>query len=168
MPVVEETRTPEQLNAVRGLIRAFVAWHRETHVSDLELIDRYFDEDQFETELRGLPGKYAPPAGGLLWCSCDGTPAGCVTMCDLGDGACEMKRMFVRPDFRRLGVGLALAENIIASARRVGFRRMQLDTSIRQIQAMALYERFGFRRTEPNRNLPRDLRDWLVFFELPL
>jgi GNAT superfamily N-acetyltransferase len=89
-------------------------------------------------------------------------------MCDLGGGACEMKRMFVKPDFWRLGVGSALAPSIIAGARQAGFRKMRLDTSIRQVQAMALYERMGFRSTEPDRDLPRDIRDWLVFFELLL
>ena len=106
--------------------------------------------------------------GSLLIAGVDGTPAGCVAMCDLGDGACEMKRMFVKPRFQRLGVGLALAQNIISDARRAGFRRMRLDTSIRQVQAMALYERMGFRPTEPNHDLPQDLRSWLIFLELQL
>ena len=81
-----QAQTAEHLEAARALFRDFVAWHRATHVEDIELIERYFDEAAFEDELRGLPGTYAPPAGSLLVALVGGSPAGCVALRDLGGG----------------------------------------------------------------------------------
>ena len=102
-----------QLDAVRGLMRAFIAWHRERHTQDRHLIDAYFDAAAFERELATLPGEYSPPSGRLLLATVDDGPAGCVALHQLGDGCCEMKRMFVYPRFRGQGVGLGLAHRII-------------------------------------------------------
>ncbi|MEZ5832301.1 MAG: GNAT family N-acetyltransferase [Dongiaceae bacterium] len=168
MPSVTQATTSTQLDHVRSLMRAFVAWHRERHVEDLDLIDRYFDEEEWEHELAALPGKYAPPKGSLLIAYHDGKPAGCVALRDLGDGACEMKRMFVPVSYRGLGVGRALADRIIADGRDAGYRLMRLDTSNRQEEAMRLYERSGFRRIAPYYPLSDDLKNWLVFFEREL
>ncbi len=149
-------------------MRAFVAWHRERHAEDIELVERYFDQRAFDGELAGLPGKYARPRGRLLLAHLDGKPAGCVALRDLGDGRCEMKRMFVPETFRGRGVGRALAERIIAEGREAGYRAMRLDTSRRQNEAMRLYESCGFRRIPPYYDLAEDMRGWLVFFELAL
>jgi ribosomal protein S18 acetylase RimI-like enzyme len=165
---VAQASTGAALDDVRHLMRAFVAWHRERHVDDLALIDRYFDEAEFAAELAALPGKYAPPKGSLLVAYHDGKPAGCVALRGLGRGYCEMKRMFVPVEFRGLGVGRALAEHVIADAKAAGYSAMRLDTSKRQAEAMRLYEGYGFARIEPYYDLPSDMRDWLVFFERKL
>jgi ribosomal protein S18 acetylase RimI-like enzyme len=161
---IAEPETPADLDAVRGLIRAFVAWHRERHTDDLHLIDGYFDAGEFEAELAGLPGKYAP----LLLARCDGEPAGCVALRRLDDETCEMKRMYVDSRFRGRGVGRALTERVLAEARSRGYARMRLDTSVRQKEAIGLYERFGFAPIEPYYELSREMREWLVFRELDL
>ena len=101
--IVEPVR-PAELDDVRALMRAFVTWHRARHVEDIDLIERYFDQGAFDEELAGLPGKYARPHGRLLLAYLDGKPAGCVALRDLGDGICEMKRMFVPETFRGHGV----------------------------------------------------------------
>lgn len=163
--LVLQAKTEAQLSDVRALMRAFVAWHRERHVDDIALIDRYFDEDEFAAELASLPGKYAPPKGSLLIAYDNGKPAGCVALRDLGERVCEMKRMFVPVEFRGLGVGRALAGEIIADAKAAGYTAMRLDTSKRQNEAMRLYQSFGFTRIEPYYELPDDMGDWLVFFE---
>lgn len=161
-----------ELDDVRLLMRAFVAWHRATHVEDRALIDRYFDQRGFEKELAELPGKYAPPKGSLLIAYHEGRPAGCVAMHDLGidrgESICEMKRMFVPEYFRGRGIGRVLADRIIDEARLAGYRRMRLDTSKRQKDAIRLYERSGFRSVAPYYPLTDDLKDWLVFFECVL
>src|SRR5262245_36927621 len=168
MPSVIQATTDQHLGDVRSLMRGFLAWHPERHDADLALIDRYFDEQEWEHELAELPGKYAPPKGSLLIAYHDGTPAGCVALRDLGQGICEMKRMFVPDSFRGRGVGRALAERIIADGQAGGYRLMRLDTSQRQAEAMRLYERSGFRRIAPYYPLSDDLKEWLVFFELEL
>jgi GNAT superfamily N-acetyltransferase len=168
MAVIVEAGRPAELDDARSLMRAFVAWHRERHVEDIDLIERYFDQRAFDDELAGLPGKYARPDGRLLVAYDDGLPAGCVALRDLGQGACEMKRMFVPAAFRGRGIGRVLATRIIVEARDAGYRIMRLDTSRRQSEAMRLYESAGFRRIPSYYELPDDVKDWLVFFELTL
>ena len=168
MVLIHEPAQPAELDDVRSLMRAFVAWHRARHVADIELIERYFDQRAFDEELAGLPGKYARPGGRVLLAYLDGKPAGCVALRDLGDGICEMKRMFVPEAFRGRGVGRALAERIIAEGKDAGYRAIRLDTSRRQSEAMRRYERAGFRRIPPYYDLTEDVKDWLVFFELAL
>jgi putative acetyltransferase len=163
---VLQATTVKHLDDVRALMRGFVAWHRKRHVADIALIDRYFDATDFEAELAGLPGKYAPPKkGSLLIAYHDGKAAGCVALRDLGQGVAEMKRMFVPENLRGLGIGRALADRIFADAKMAGYTRMRLDTSRHQKEAMQLYTRAGFTRIAPYYELTQDLRDWLVFFE---
>jgi GNAT superfamily N-acetyltransferase len=161
-------RTADQLDDVRDLMRAFVAWHRQRHQQDLALIDSYFDAQAFEAELAGLPGKYRPPRGQLLLATLADQPVGCVALREIDDTSCEMKRMFVYPGHQGHGVGRALAGAVIRDARTIGYRRMLLDTSIRQAEALALYRRLGFRDIAPYYDVPEALRNWLVFLELPL
>jgi GNAT superfamily N-acetyltransferase len=149
-------------------MRAFVAWHRERHIEDRQVIDDYFDAVSFEQELASLPGKYSPPAGRLLLASCDGEYAGCVALRPIAAQTCEMKRMFVYPRFQGRGIGRALGDAVVADARSIGYRSMLLDTSFRQVEAQELYASLGFERIEPYYELPDALRDWLVFMRLTL
>lgn len=165
---VQIAQTAAQLDEVRRLMRAFVAWHRERHRADIHLIEQYFDAAAFEEELAALPGKYIPPEGQLLLATSAGAAAGCVALRAINGAACEMKRMFVDPQFRGKGVGRALAEGIINEARGLGYTQMRLDTSIRQNEAQALYQRLGFQVIQPYYTLPEELRNWLVFMELRL
>jgi putative acetyltransferase len=103
----------------------------------------------FDRELADLPGEYGPPHGSLLVASVDGELAGCVALRRLGDGVCEMKRLYVRPAFRRQRVGRALAEAMIATARERGYLRMRLDTLPSMAEASALYRSLGFTEIEP-------------------
>lgn len=158
----------EQLAQVRALMQAFVDWHRERHAQDTHLIDAYFDAGAFEEELATLPGDYAPPGGALLLAYWGGAPAGCVALRRIDSAACEMKRMFVYPQFHGKGVGRALGDAIVREAKSSGYSVMRLDTSLRQMEAQQLYARLGFRRIDPYYELPSALRDWLVFMELAL
>jgi len=163
-----QAASPEQLDRVRGLMRAFVEWHRKRHLADIALIDRYFDPAEFERELATLPGKYAPPKGRLLLALDAGQAAGCVALRDLGDGICEMKRMFVYAHLHGHGIGRALAERVVAEAKVAGYDRMRLDTSVGQAEAIGLYKSAGFRPIAPYYSLPDDIAGWLVFMELSL
>src|ERR687893_1492376 len=81
----------------------------------------------FDAELKNLPGDYAPPSGRLLLARVGGEAAGCVALRKIEDGVCEMKRLYVRPGFRGTGSGLRLAEGVIVEARGVGFGGMRLE-----------------------------------------
>jgi len=159
---------PQDYPAVAGLMRAFIRWHYERHASDRAIIDSYFDPESYEAELRSLPGAYAPPKGALMVAESGGRIAGCVALKSLGDGACEMKRLFVDPAAHGLGLGAALAAAIIERAQALGYSRMMLDTGPLQVEAQTLYRKLGFRDVEPYYELSPQLRDWLVFMELDL
>jgi len=109
----------------------------------------------FDQELAELPGDYAPPGGRLLLAEYEGQLAGCVALHKLEDGVCEMKRLYLRPQFRGKGLGRALANRIIAEARELGYQRMRLDTVEPVMKdAVAMYHRMGFREIAPYRNNP--------------
>ena len=105
----------------------------------------------FDAELEGLPGKYAPPDGDLMLAlSSAGTPAGCVALRPIeGIAICEMKRLYVRPSARRLGIGVALVTAIIRSAEELGYAEMKLDTLPAMPEALTLYKQFGFAQIPP-------------------
>jgi GNAT superfamily N-acetyltransferase len=156
------------LDEVRSLIRTFVNWHRHRHLEDIELIDEYFDVNDFEDELASLPGKYSMPEGRLLLALYNDQPAGCVALRKIDVSSCEMKRMFVYDQFHGKGIGYALTEKLIQEAREIGYSSMMLDTSFRQLEAQKLYQRMGFKKTNVYYNLPKKLEDWLIFMELKL
>jgi len=104
----------------------------------------------FDRELASLPGDYAPPEGRLLLAEYQGQLAGCVALHKLEDDICEMKRLYLRPQFRGQGLGRVLADRIIAEARQVGYHRMRLDTVEPVMKdAVAMYRRIGFREIAP-------------------
>ena len=103
----------------------------------------------FESELEGLPGAYAPPAGTLLLAYVNGAAAGCIGVRSLAAGCCEMKRLYVRPQHRGTQLGRQLAERAIVFARGAGYRSMVLDTLPQMVAATRLYRELGFVRCAP-------------------
>jgi GNAT superfamily N-acetyltransferase len=109
----------------------------------------------FDKELADLPGDYAPPEGRLLLAYYDAQLAACVALHKLEPGICEMKRLYLRPQFRGKGLGRALADRIITEARQIGYHRMRLDTVGPVMKdAVAMYRKIGFREIPPYRVNP--------------
>jgi ribosomal protein S18 acetylase RimI-like enzyme len=109
----------------------------------------------FDQELATLPGDYAPPDGGLVLATSNGEPAGCVALHKIASEICEMKRLYVRPQFRGKGLGRELAEKIIAEAQQSGYKKLRLDTVEPVMKtAVAMYRNLGFQEIPPYRPNP--------------
>lgn len=123
----------------------------------------------FEEELATLPGKYAPPGGRIVLAYDSATmdsPVGCIALRPIIDArTCEMKRMYVKPSHRGLGIGRRLAEVVISEAQRIGYARMLLDSEPDFTAAMTLYDSLGFKPTHRYNNDPHPQT---VFMELTL
>ena len=141
LPVIDfvQASSNDDIEQARVLFREYETWIQT---------DLCFQS--FEQELAGLPGKYAPPEGRLLLAFQDGQLAGCVALRKIGEGVCEMKRLFVRPDFHGKGLGRRLIDQVVKEAREIGYQRMRLDTlPPRMNKAIELYRRIGFKEIDP-------------------
>lgn len=136
--VIAPAETPADIAAVRALFREYAA------SLDFDLCFQ-----GFEAELAGLPGVYARPAGVLLLAVVGGEPAGCVALRPLGDGAAELKRLYVRPAHRGLGLGRRLVTEALCHAVAAGYAAVRLDTVPAMADAARLYTALGFRDIPP-------------------
>ena len=141
---VRQVESAEQIAAIREL---FLEYAQSLGFS---LCFQSFDQ-----ELASLPGDYAPPHGRLLLATSEDTPAGCVALHSLSPGICEMKRLYVRPNFRGKGLGKVLAEHVSVEGRNIGYKQLRLDTVEPRMQtAVAMYRKLGFREVAPYRPNP--------------
>jgi len=148
---IVQAETGEDLEQVRILWREYADFLKMCFVeySDLPWIKEYFQN--FEKEIaHQLPGSYAQPNGCLLLAVYQGKPAGCVGIRNLGDGLCEMRRLFVIPRYRGLGIGKALAEAIIQHGRNIGCISIRLRTNRIMTQAVRLFRVLGFKEIAPD------------------
>jgi putative acetyltransferase len=138
--VVIEVRpaTEADIDDVRTLLREYEA-----------TLGIPLDFQQFDREVAELPGAYAPPRGSLHVARQGADPVGCVALRPIEPEICELKRLYVRPTARGTGLGRRLAEAALADARRLGYRRIRLDTLPGMEAAQSLYEQMGFCEIEP-------------------
>ncbi len=141
---IQPARSAADLDAAARLLRAYA--------SSLG-IDLAFQD--FQAEVEAMPGKYAPPAGELLLARNLGNkPVGCVGIRPVADGCCEMKRLYVAPEGRGLGVGKALINAVVLEATRIGYREIRLDTLPSMAAAISLYRKQGFKAIAPYYQTP--------------
>lgn len=125
----------DALDQVRQFFRNYAAW------LGVDLSFQHFDQ-----EMAALPGAYTPPGGRLFFAEYDGKAAGCVGVRPLpgSDGVCEMKRLYVEPNFRGQGIGRRLALAAIKAAKEIGYRKLLIDTLPNMRMAVKLYRELGF------------------------
>jgi ribosomal protein S18 acetylase RimI-like enzyme len=144
MTRIIRAESSDDIRHARTLFKEYEAWLQ---------IDLCFQS--FEKELAELPGKYAPPEGRLLLALVNGKVAGCVALRKIGEDTCEIKRLYLRQEFRGLGLGRKLAEAIMSEAKAIGYERMRLDTLPPKMDdAIKLYRSLGFKEIEPYYNNP--------------
>ena len=151
---IQKIETQEDLEEVKNLFREYAAFLQ---------VDLCFQG--FENELAKLPSKYAEPEGSIFLAKVNGQTAGCVAFWKLEDGVCEMKRLYVKPEFQGLGLGKQLANIVIDEAKNKGYATMKLDTLRRLESANYLYNLLDFQETKPyNFNPEADI----VYYEKAL
>ena len=154
-----EATSEAQLETVRELVAEYARFLENDHGFDIGY-------QAVPAELAGLPGDYAPPAGRLWLALADSvSPAGCAALRPIDELTCELKRMYVRPAFRRLGIGRALALRAIESAEAIGYRAIRLDTATFLPVANRLYAELGFREIEPYYPVPHAALERTVYLE---
>ncbi|MHC4727268.1 MAG: GNAT family N-acetyltransferase [Planctomycetota bacterium] len=119
----------------------------------------------FEQVLADLPNHFISPEACLLLAIYESQAVGCVAIERFDNGICEMKRLYVKPESRGLGIGRALAEYVIKHAQKVGYNCMRLDMVLPRDAARSLYLSLGFKDIEPYRYNPMEKA---VFMELNL
>ena len=155
MTTVLHATTKEQIETIRSLFVEYQQW------LNFSLCFQGFDQ-----ELATLPGKYSPPNGRLYLAENEGMIAGCIALRPMKEkGICEMKRLFVRKEFREKGIGKILIEKILFDAKEIGYHTMRLDTLQRMETARALYTKLGFTVIPAYYNNPLDE---VVYMELLL
>ncbi len=133
-----EAQSQEEINIAKKLFQEYAS------SIDFNLCFQNFDE-----ELKEIQTMYSPPYGCLLLAYLDNKPIGCVAFRKLEDDKCEMKRMYVKPQYRNKGVGRTLAEKIIEKAKSAGYKKMRLDTASTMKEALSLYRSLGFKEIQP-------------------
>ena len=160
-----ETETHYQ--QVRELMSEYIEWDssqmRELGLDAQEFLDFYYSKGD-----EALPGVFAQPDGCLLLATYSARAAGCCAFHRMDSDICEMKRMYVRPEFRGMRIGRHLAEILIATAREAGYGLMRLETATFMEGALALYSSLGFRTCAPYLVIPESFRASTVFMELDL
>lgn len=114
----------------------------------------YLDLQRYDEEIQHLEEKYGMPSGRLYLAYCDGEAAGCIGLKNMDGKNCEMKRLYVRPQFRGKNIGKLLIQKIIGDAKEIGYSYMLLDTLPFLEKAIHMYEKFGFYTIDCYNNSP--------------
>lgn len=156
-----------QYQQVRELLAEHIAWDT-SQVSQLGLDGQEALDFYYASGDEVLPGVYAPPEGRMLLATHSAKAAGCGAFHRMTPEACEMKRMYVRPEFRRMRIGRQLTESLIVAAKEAGYAVMRLETVTFMDRAIAMYSSFGFRACPPYYAIPENFRAITVFMQLDL
>ena len=154
-----------QLQRVRELSRGYVAW-----LVELDKSLGVYDPDVFraygyETGEAQVPGEYGAPDGCLLLAVVDLRPAGCVALRRFNESTCEMRMLFVHPEFQGLGIGRELVVGLLGEGRKMGYSTMCLETSRHMVSAHRLYASLGFQEVGQYNDRHDSLKDIKTFME---
>jgi len=165
MLTIFPVETDKDFETAKTLFAEYLDFLKEEfcEYADVPWLVQYYQD--FEEEIDNLPDRYKQPEGSILLAKYNGQPAGCVGLREVSSGVCEMKRLYVRPKYRRKGIGTALCEALMDQAKKVGYTYMRLATALEVPKT--LYKSIGFKGIEPYRDIPSEIKD-VVFMELKL
>jgi GNAT superfamily N-acetyltransferase len=166
--VIREAATKQDFAVFAALIGEYVEWCVSQCGNDEVLVREVFGSQMVGREMADPKAYYGRPHGCVFLAEAGGAFAGCGAYRALDATRCEMKRLFVRAAWRGSGTGRRLCQEIIASARRDGYRAICLDTMDWMAGARTLYRSLGFHARPPYREYPAAIADRLRFIELPL
>lgn len=159
---------PDDFPAIRALCNGFLDWCRSRYGENAWFVDHYYTPEKWASLLDSLPQLHSAPDGAILVARLNEQVVGCVMMQQIDQNICEMKRMFIGPEGRNLGLGRRLAEGIVHLAAESGYTTMRLDTGRNHDEALSLYRSIGFHEIAPYYDAPPELRNHLIFMEAPL
>ncbi|MBN4065719.1 GNAT family N-acetyltransferase [Candidatus Amoebophilus asiaticus] len=151
---LHRAETIQQINEVRTLLKEY---------GQLRKLDKALGD--FDKELRELPGEYASPDGCLLIANIENKPVGCVAFRKINEKVCEMKRLYVKAEYKGKRVGKALVDQIITESKNTGYEFMRLDTHPWMVQAKEIYRQAGFKEIGTYHSNPTK---GIKYFELEL
>lgn len=160
----------EALEHAVMISQRYVDWMLdEIQVNYPELdIAEFKSEHEYDDVRDKFPGEHIPPHGNLLVAMNDGQPAGCIALGKLSETICELRALYVLPEFRGLGIGRELVEAILHDAKNRGYLYARLDTLRFMEGALNLYRSFGFYEIEPYLEMSESLKQYIRFLEFKL
>lgn len=135
-------------------IRTLFSEYTNMLVANDSSFQSYLDIQGYDEEINHLEEKYGMPSGRLYLAYCNGEAAGCIGLRNIDEKTCEMKRLYVRPQFREQNIGKLLVQQIIIDAKEIGYSYMLLDTLPFLEKAIHLYKKFGFYTIDCYNNSP--------------
>ena len=160
--------TASDMPAVHDLCWKYRALLVARNHSRPEIVENYYNSDTYTDLLQRLPSIHARPDGAIFIATLGGKTVGCAMSHRIDQTTCEIKRVYVDDAARGHGLGVSLFQTAMDQARRDGYARMVLDTMIPLTEAIALYRKIGFRRSEPFYDLDPDYADHIEFYEIDL
>ena len=153
-----------QYQLVRELVAEHIAWDtaeaQHAGLSAQELMDFHYASGEMQ-----FPGEFAPPAGCMLLATTAGSAAGCGAFRCLSQDICELKLMFVRPEYRGHGLGGRIVRDLLKRAKQAGYGIARLEATTFMTSAIAMYESMGFERCLPYFEIPESFRPMTLFME---
>lgn len=163
---IREATTAGEIDAVRALCWAYRDVLLALGGKDAEAVLHFYPEDKYADLMARLPEIHARPGGTIKLGLLDGQPVACGMSHTFQPGVAEIKRVYVAPEAQGQGAGRAMMEALIAQIRADGFQRIWMDTGAKLETAVRLYKRLGFKRRGLYQEVPEELADLLVIFEM--
>ena len=167
-PEITQMQTPEDVLAVRALVRRYVQWLFDTYPQEIEDLSSYYSPERLRAALDAIGPAYVLPDGLALIARQGGAPVGCVLARRIAPGMAEIKHLFVGPDVRGQGFGGALVDAVLAGMVTAGYPVVRLDTAVFLTDAIALYRSRGFREIDSYTEVPAGAVDTAIFMECRL